>query len=119
VFVLFVLCVLFVLFVLFVVFTMGTGTKATMNNQPELAQLLEQKVTEMKTALHGVASLAADDLKTKAMRANEEALNVRATADQSTDGGGKDLIALQEVARAKVTEVMVRAPVDGTLGTTC
>ena len=100
---------------------MGTGTKATMNNQPELAQLLERKVTEMKTALHGVASLAADDLKTKAMRANEEALNVLATADQSNDGGGggKDLIALQEVARAKVTEVMVRAPVDGTLGTTC
>ena len=117
----FVLFVLSVLFVLFVVFTMGTGTKATMNNQPELAQLLEQKVTEMKTALHGVASLAADDLKTKAMRANEEALNVLATADQSNDGGsdGKDLIALQEVARAKVTEVMVRAPVDGTLGTTC
>lgn len=114
-------------FVLFVVFTMGTGTKATMNNQPELAQLLERKVTEMKTALHGVASLAADDLKTKAMRANEEALNVLATADQSNDGGsggsggsdGKDLIALQEVARAKVTEVMVRAPVDDTLGTTC
>jgi hypothetical protein len=105
---------------------MGTGTKATMNNQPELAQLLERKVTEMKTALHGVASLAADDLKTKAMRANEEALNVLATADQSNDGGsggssgsGKDLIALQEVARAKVTEVMVRAPVDDTLGTTC
>jgi hypothetical protein len=99
-----------------------------MNNQPELAQLLERKVTEMKTALHGVASLAADDLKTKAMRANEEALNVLATADQSNDGGsdggsggsdGKDLIALQEVARAKVTEVMVRAPVDDTLGTTC
>ena len=116
---------MFVVFVLFVVFTMGTGTKATMNNQPELAQLLEQKVTEMKTALHGVASLAADDLKTKAMRANEEALNVLATADQSNDGGsdggsdGKELIALQEVARAKVTEVMVRAPVDGTLGTTC
>ena len=37
----------------------------------------------------------------------------------SGGSGGKDLIALQEVARAKVTEVMVRAPVDGTLGTTC
>ena len=57
-----------------------------MNNQPELAQLLQQKVTEMKTALHGVASLAADDLKTNAMRANEEALNALTAADQSNEG---------------------------------